>query len=58
MMATIITHNGTACLGINSDGAAVTDQELFAECLVARFGEVLALAADDDVTPGELKRVV
>lgn len=35
MMATMITHNGTACLGINSDGAAVTDQELFADCLVA-----------------------
>ncbi len=59
MMATMITHNGTACLGINSDGAAVTDQELFADCLVAGFGEVLALAADNDAVPGgELKRVV
>lgn len=58
VMATMITHNGTACLGINSDGAAVTDTELFAESLVAGFGEVLELAADDDVEPGTLRRVV
>lgn len=58
MMATMITHNGVACLGINSDGAAVTDQELWAECLVAGFNEVLALAADDNRPPGQLKRVV
>ncbi|MEO9329474.1 wax ester/triacylglycerol synthase domain-containing protein [Gordonia aurantiaca] len=58
MMATMITHNGIACLGINSDGAAVTEQELWAECLIAGFNEVLALAADEDRPPGQLTQVM
>ncbi len=58
VMATMITHNGVACLGLNSDGAAITEPELFADCLVAGFDEVLALAADDEVQPGRLVRVV
>ncbi|GAC61149.1 MULTISPECIES: wax ester/triacylglycerol synthase domain-containing protein [Gordonia] len=55
VMATMITHNGTACLGLNFDAAAVTEPELFAECLVDGFNEVLDLGDD----PGDrLKRVV
>ncbi|MGV9795031.1 wax ester/triacylglycerol synthase domain-containing protein [Gordonia sp. NPDC003422] len=57
VMATMITHNGIACIGLNSDGAAVTDIDLFADCLVAGFDEVLALAADHDVQPGSLQRL-
>ncbi|WP_084247518.1 wax ester/triacylglycerol synthase domain-containing protein [Gordonia hydrophobica] len=56
VMATMITHNGTACLGVNLDAAAVTDPELFADCLVNGFNEVLDLA-DGEVT-GRLIRVV
>lgn len=43
VMATMITHNGTACLGLNFDAAAITEPELFAESMVAGFDEVLAL---------------
>ncbi len=58
MMATMITHNDIGCIGLNSDGAAITDLESFADCLVAGFGEVLALATDDDAPPRVLRRVV
>lgn len=54
VMATMITHGPTACLGINLDTAAVTDPELFAECVVAGFAEVLSLAPE----PGSMERVV
>ncbi|MFW0793734.1 wax ester/triacylglycerol synthase domain-containing protein [Gordonia sp. CPCC 205515] len=59
VMATLITHNGIACLGINHDAASITEPELFAECLVDGFNEVLALAADGGpgVVPGTLKRL-
>jgi len=42
-MITLITHGDTACIGINLDPAAVTDPELFAECVLGGFAEVLAL---------------
>jgi diacylglycerol O-acyltransferase len=54
VMATMITHGPTACLGVNLDTASVADPELFAECLVAGFGEVLSLAPDG----GAMARVV
>nr|WP_221247306.1 wax ester/triacylglycerol synthase domain-containing protein [Gordonia humi] len=47
VMATMITHNGVACLGLNIDAAAVTDIELFADCLVEGFDEVLDLAGGE-----------
>lgn len=43
VMATMITHGPVACLGINQDVASVTDVDLFADCLVDGFAEVLAL---------------
>lgn len=46
-MATMITHNGVGCIGLNFDAAAITDAELFADCLVDGFNEVLELAAGD-----------
>ncbi|MFC0315922.1 wax ester/triacylglycerol synthase domain-containing protein [Gordonia phosphorivorans] len=48
VMATMITHNGIACLGLNSDAAAIVEPELFAECLVEGFNEVIDLARDPD----------
>ncbi|MGH7337852.1 MAG: WS/DGAT domain-containing protein, partial [Myxococcota bacterium] len=42
-MITLITHGPTACVGVNLDPAAVTDPELFAECVQGGFAEVLAL---------------
>ncbi|MGV9712584.1 wax ester/triacylglycerol synthase domain-containing protein [Gordonia sp. NPDC003424] len=60
VMATLITHSGIACIGINHDGASITEPELFAECLVEGFNEVLELARDagPDVVPGRLTRLV
>ena len=60
MMATMITHNGTACLGLNSDAASITEPELFADCLVDGFNEILALAADGDDprAAGTMRRVI
>lgn len=57
VMATMITHNGIACLGLNIDAAAVTELELFADCLVDGFNEVLDLAGEDAVE-SRLTRVV
>ncbi|MFT4125382.1 MAG: wax ester/triacylglycerol synthase family O-acyltransferase [Gordonia sp. (in: high G+C Gram-positive bacteria)] len=44
VMATMISHTGTACLGLNVDAAAVIDIDLFADSVVAGFDEVLGLA--------------
>ncbi len=46
VMATMITHGSTACLGINQDAASITDPDLFAESLIEGFAEVLSLAPD------------
>jgi hypothetical protein len=43
-MITLITHGTTGCVGVNLDPAAVTDPELFAECILGGFAEVLALS--------------
>jgi hypothetical protein len=42
-MITLTTHGDTCCIGANVDPAAVTETELFAECLERGFAEVLAL---------------
>ncbi|GAA1398626.1 wax ester/triacylglycerol synthase family O-acyltransferase [Pseudonocardia kongjuensis] len=42
-MISVVTHGDTCCVGANLDAAAVTDRELFAECLAAGFAEVLSL---------------
>jgi WS/DGAT/MGAT family acyltransferase len=43
-MIVLVSHDGNCCLGANVDPAAVTDTELFAQCLQDGFDEVLALA--------------
>jgi WS/DGAT/MGAT family acyltransferase len=45
-MITMISHDGTCCVGVNIDPAAVTDPALLMECLAEGFDEVLALAAE------------
>jgi hypothetical protein len=42
-MVTLISHDGTCCIGINADGTAIPDTEHFVACLRAGFDEVLAL---------------
>jgi WS/DGAT/MGAT family acyltransferase len=42
-MITMTTHGDTCCVGANIDPAAVTDTELFAQCLERGFAEVLSL---------------
>jgi diacylglycerol O-acyltransferase / wax synthase len=46
VMATLLSHAGTCCIGINCDPAAVTDPELFFECQHDGLDEVLALARE------------
>jgi WS/DGAT/MGAT family acyltransferase len=53
-MITLITHGTTACVGVNLDPAAVTDSELFAECILGGFAEVLALT---EGAPAPVRRV-
>lgn len=48
VMATMITHGRVACLGINHDAASVTDPELFAQCIIDGFEEVLSLTSGTD----------
>ena len=47
VMITLVSHNGTCCIGINVDGAAVPDTEVFVASLRAGFAEVLALADEE-----------
>jgi diacylglycerol O-acyltransferase / wax synthase len=42
-MITLNTHRDTCCIAANIDPAAVTEPELFADCLARGFAEVLAL---------------
>jgi len=42
-MAALVSHDGTCCIGVNLDPAAITDPDTFVDCLRAGFDEVLAL---------------
>ncbi len=43
MMITMISHNGTCCIGINSDRGAGTEPELLTDCLREGLEEIIAL---------------
>jgi WS/DGAT/MGAT family acyltransferase len=45
VMAGLVSHVDTCCIGVNCDAAAVTDMDVFVDCLRAGLAEVLALAA-------------
>jgi hypothetical protein len=42
-MITLVTHGDLCCIAANVDRAAITDTELFGQCLEEGFAEVLAL---------------
>jgi hypothetical protein len=42
-MITLISHDGTCCIGINTDAAAVTDPVLLRQYLHESMAEILAL---------------
>jgi hypothetical protein len=44
VMAVMAAHSGTACIGVNSDAAAIRDQDCFMGCMRAGLAEVLDLA--------------
>lgn len=44
VMAVLGTHQGTCCIGLTIDAAAVTDPDLLARCVQEGFDEVLALS--------------
>jgi WS/DGAT/MGAT family acyltransferase len=44
MMAVMAAHSGTACIGVNSDAAAIRDHDRFMGCMRAGLAEVLDLA--------------
>jgi diacylglycerol O-acyltransferase / wax synthase len=46
VMAALVSHAGTCCLGINCDAAAVENPELLMTCLQEGLDEVLAIAED------------
>ncbi|CAM3064579.1 wax ester/triacylglycerol synthase domain-containing protein [Prescottella defluvii] len=43
VMATMVSHVGTCCIGVNLDTAAVTEPALFMQCLQEGLDEVVAL---------------
>ena len=42
-MISLVSHGDTCCIGANLDAAAFTEPDLFRECLVEGFDEVLSL---------------
>ncbi|MFI5042043.1 MAG: WS/DGAT domain-containing protein, partial [Acidimicrobiales bacterium] len=45
---TLLSYDGTCCVGINIDAAAVPDHDVLMECLREGFEEVLTLAGSHD----------
>lgn len=44
VMAGLISHDGTCCIGLNIDGDAITDMDMFMECMNEGLLEVTSLA--------------
>ena len=47
VMVTLLSYAGTCCIGVNIDAAAVTEPELFMDCMREGLDEVLALGRED-----------
>lgn len=52
VMATLVSHTGTCCIGLTIDTAAVTDPDLFLRCSAEGLDEVLALGRRKSRTKG------
>ena len=46
VMATMVSHGGVCCVGINADGTAIADPDLLMTCLQAGLDEVLELSKE------------
>lgn len=44
VMAALVSHGDTCCIGLNVDGSAVADIDVFVECMRAGLDEVTAVA--------------
>ena len=44
--ATLLSYDGTCCIGLTVDTAAVPDTDVFVRCIGEGFHEVLALGGD------------
>jgi hypothetical protein len=53
-MISLVSHDGTCCIGANLDPAAITDPELFVRCLAEGFAEVLELRGSSTDVQGDL----
>ncbi len=45
VMAGLISHDGTCCIGLNIDGDAITDMDVFMECMNEGLLEVISVVA-------------
>jgi diacylglycerol O-acyltransferase / wax synthase len=45
VMAVLLSYAGTCCIGLNTDPAAVTESDLFVDCVARGLDEVLALTS-------------
>jgi hypothetical protein len=55
MMAVLISRGGTCTVTTRYDRASVTEDDLWARCLVSGFDEVLALGGPGSVVPASFK---
>lgn len=51
VMATMVSHVGICCIGVNIDTAAVTEPALFMRCLQEGLDEVVALGSTEEARP-------
>ena len=49
---TLISYEGTCCIGVNTDVAAIPDGDRFLRCLREGFDEVVAVGVVDPVSIG------
>ena len=55
-MATMLSYDGTCCVGVNLDPDAITEVFEFSNCLQEGFDEVLHLADGPDRGRGDVVR--
>jgi hypothetical protein len=50
-MAVLLSYDGTCCITVNVNAAAVPDHELFVSCMEAGLAEITALSAGRATPP-------